>query len=215
MKPRSSTAGVFSLPREMAYCTKEGAMRSIVPETGANTPEQADSEALDVRIIRSARRKKTISAKLVNWYTLEVRAPDDITDAELAQAVDELVKRMLAKRRKLRNYVSDEDLERRAARHNRAYFDRKLKWRSIRFVGNQQKRFGSCSPARGTIRISDRLMSAPAFVLDYVIIHELAHLIEPNHSPHFWELVYRYERTERARGYLMALAMEDDQVEDS
>ena len=179
----------------------------------SNQPEQPEGQALDVRIIRSARRKKTISAKLVNWYTLEVRAPDDISDAELDEAVDELVQRMLAKRNKMRQFSSDEDLERRAARHNRALFGNKLKWRSIRFVGNQQKRFGSCSPSRGTIRISNRLMNAPAFVLDYVIIHELAHLIEPNHSPRFWELVYRYERTERARGYLMALAMEDDQIE--
>ncbi len=178
-------------------------------------PKQPDRQGLDVRIIRSARRKKTISAKLVNWYTLEVRVPDDISDTELEQAVDDLVQRMLTKRKKMRDFVSDEDLERRAARYNRAFFGNELKWRSIRFVGNQQKRFGSCSPARGTIRISDRLINAPAFVLDYVIIHELAHLIEANHSPRFWELVYRFERTERARGYLMALAMEDDLVGES
>jgi predicted metal-dependent hydrolase len=179
------------------------------PSAAADS-QQPDGEALDVRIVRSARRQKTISAKLLNWYTLEIRAPATMSDNELQRAVDDLVKRMLAKRDRLRTFASDTDLQRRAERCNQAYFAGRLKWRSIRFVGNQNKRFGSCSPANGTIRISHRLAGAPDFVLDYVVVHELAHLVEANHSARFWELVYRFERAERARGYLMALALEDD-----
>lgn len=180
------------------------------PDTLA--PEPRDGGPLEVRVVRSARRKKTVSARLLNWYTLEVRAPANLSDAELQPAVDDLVKRMLAKRQRLRTSSSTDELERRAERCNRAYFGNNLKWRSIRFVDNQRKRFGSCTPTLGTIRISSRLMDAPDFVLDYVVVHELAHLLEPNHSARFWELVYRYELAERARGYLMALAMEDDQL---
>ena len=40
-------------------------------------------------------------------------------------------------------------------------------------------------------------------------MHELAHLIEANHGPRFWKVVNRYPRTERARGYLMAIGLED------
>ena len=113
----------------------------------------------------------------------------------------------------MRGFVSNEKLEQRAVRLNKELFGGALRWRSIRFVTNQQKRFGSCSPARGTIRISHRLATVPTFVLDYVIVHELAHLLESHHSPAFWELVYRSPKTERARGYLMGMQLESDSLE--
>jgi hypothetical protein len=62
--------------------------------------------------------------------------------------------------------------------------------------------WASCTPAEGTIRMSRRLASLPDWVADYVLLHELAHLLEPGHGPRFWALVQRYPRTERARGYL-------------
>ena len=75
---------------------------------------------------------------------------------------------------------------------------------------NQQKRYGSCTPATATIRISTRVAQMPLWVLDYVLVHELAHLLEANHSPRFWELVARYPLSERARGYLIAIGLEGD-----
>lgn len=50
--------------------------------------------------------------------------------------------------------------------------------------------------------MSDRLREMPDWVVDYVLVHELAHLLEPNHSPRFWAWVDRYPRAERAKGYL-------------
>jgi len=63
---------------------------------------------------------------------------------------------------------------------------------------------------RGAVRVSRRLADFPPWVLDYVLVHELAHLAEADHSPAFWALVARYPLAERARGFLMAKGLEED-----
>jgi hypothetical protein len=73
-------------------------------------------------------------------------------------------------------------------------------------VGNQGSRWGSCTPSDGTIRLSSRLQGMPPWVVDYVLLHELAHLAVPGHGPRFWALLESYPRTERARGYLEGVA---------
>ena len=183
----------------------------LMPSTSRSTRVVGD---VTVEIIRSARRKKTVSAKLLNWYTIEVRVPAHLSPKELDRIVADVVDKALARRAKMRSFRSDAQLQKRAQYLNRKFFDGQLRWRSIRFVRNQNTCFGSCSPTRGTIRISHRLRQVPAFVLDYVLAHELAHLVEANHSAAFWELVYRYPKAERARGYLMALQMEHDVLVD-
>jgi hypothetical protein len=79
---------------------------------------------------------------------------------------------------------------------------------AIRWVDNQEWRWGSCTPSDRTIRISSRLVGEPGWVLDYVIVHELAHLSVPRHDRRFWALVRRYPRAERAHGFLMARGLD-------
>ncbi len=165
---------------------------------------------LEVRVNRSSRRQKSVAARLVEGGTvLEVTAPAGMADAELAPVIDKLREQLLRRQAKAR-HADDAALAQRAAELNREFFGGKLKWASIRYVTNQQHRFGSCTPANGTIRISHRVATMPAWVRDYVLVHELAHLAEANHGPRFWTLVNRYPRTERARGYLMAVGLEAD-----
>ncbi len=163
---------------------------------------------MDIKIIRSRRRTRTIGGR-VQGDVLIVRAPATMSDAELAPYIEGFKKKLEAQRRRL-EAKSDAGLMARAQTLNRRYFDGKLRIVSVRFVANQKKRFGSCSTDQGAIRLSDRLARMPAWVLDYVLMHELAHLVEPNHSARFWKLVNRFPRAERARGYLMAVGMESD-----
>jgi len=160
---------------------------------------------MKTHIIRSKKRVKTVSAREVDGE-LVIRAPAQMSDAELEPIIENLRQRII--RQKDREQLDDGQLHRRAQQLNRQYFRGKLSWQSIKWVANQNQRVGSCTPGRGTIRISHRLAKMPGFVLDYVIVHELAHLLEANHGPKFWKLVNRYPKTERARGYLMAVGWE-------
>jgi len=64
-------------------------------------------------------------------------------------------------------------------------------------VRDTRSQWGSCS-ARGRLSFSWRLVLAPERILDYLVVHELCHLRELNHSPHFWRLVADAHRGWRA-----------------
>ncbi|MDQ7780850.1 MAG: M48 family metallopeptidase, partial [Planctomycetota bacterium] len=107
-----------------------------------------------------------------------------------------------------------EDLAEVCRRLNDRYFDGKIEVRLIEYSADQLRRFGSCNSRAKTIRISHRLSDMPRWVRDYVVVHEMAHVPEPNHGPAFWRLVSRYELAERARGFLMAKNFEDTDESD-
>lgn len=159
-----------------------------------------------VELIRSRRRRRTITAER-KGRAIVVRLPSGMPPAEERDWVERMVERVTAKERASRLNAA-RSLERAAVRLNDRHFGGGLRWRSIRYVANQRARFGSCTPEDGSIRISHRVAELPAWVRDYVVMHELAHLVEPSHSRRFWTVVRRYPLAERARGYLMALGAE-------
>jgi predicted metal-dependent hydrolase len=150
-----------------------------------------------VEVVRSRRRRKTIQAEQVG-DGLRLSIPASLSKAEEAHWISVMVKRF-----ERRAGAAARDLDERAASLARK-FDLPLP-ASIQWVGNQQRRWGSCTPVDRTIRISDRLAACPPFVLDYVILHELAHLVVPGHGKAFHAIVNRYPLTERARGFLLAM----------
>ena len=153
---------------------------------------------LPVDVVRSKRRKRTASA-YVKQGRLKVMVPFGLAPDEEALLVDSLVARVSRKASS-----TEVDLVRRARDLARKYGlsePTRIQWSD-----RQMTRWGSCTAAERSIRISNRLASMPGWVLDSVLIHELAHLDEPNHGPKFKALVGRYELTERAKGYLMAIS---------
>jgi hypothetical protein len=153
-----------------------------------------------VEVVRSTKRRKTISAREVDGV-IRVSIPASMTKADEAKWVDEMVRRVQRK-----SVSSGVDLEERAAALAARY--RLPRPDTIRWVGNMGSRWGSCTPVDRSIRISDRLADYPPWVLDYVLVHELAHLEVPGHDARFHALVNRYPKAERALGYLMAKGME-------
>lgn len=161
-----------------------------------------DFQRVEVR--RSPRRKKTISAEIVG-EALIVSVPERLSRAEEQEWVTVMARRMSDRRRKDR-LNSDGELRAKAAELADRYVDG-VRPVEITWVANQHSRWGSCCPDDKTIRISIALADYPAWVRDYVIVHELAHLVVPDHSAAFWQLVDRYPLTERARGFLIAKGM--------
>jgi predicted metal-dependent hydrolase len=145
------------------------------------------------------RRRRTVSAYR-EGDTVVVLLPGRMSRADEQQWVARMVARLDAQEQRRR--LGDEALLERADALARRYLGGRARPTSVRWVSNQHERWGSCTPADGSIRLTDRLQGMPGWVLDYVLLHELAHLVEPSHGPRFWALLDAYPRTERARGFL-------------
>ena len=130
-----------------------------------------------------------------------VLIPASMTRVQEAEWVDTMVAKLA--RAEQRRRPSDTQLTRRAKELSDLYLGGLARPESVRWVGNQNSRWGSCTPGDRSIRLSSRLQGMPSWVVDYVLLHELAHLIEPGHDAKFWAWVDRYPKAERAKGYLL------------
>lgn len=154
--------------------------------------------AVEVQVVRSSRRRTTVEATVVDGI-LRVAIPATMTIEEEQHWVEEMRRRV--QRSAARAEIDLTDLaDRLAARHGLP------RPNEIVWSERQKRRWGSCTPATGRVRISSQVAHFPTWVVEYVIVHELAHLLVANHSPAFWKLVGRYPMAERARGYLLAKA---------
>jgi predicted metal-dependent hydrolase len=166
---------------------------------GRTGPPSAVSptEAVDVR--RSNRRRRTVSAYRDGDRTV-VLLPARMTRAEERHWVAVMLDRLAARERRQR--PSDSELAERAQGLSERFLAGRARPASVRWVSNQNGRWGSCTVDDRSIRLSDRLQAMPAYVIDYVLLHELVHLLVPGHGPKFWAELDAYPHTQRARGYL-------------
>ena len=156
----------------------------------------------DVEVRRSSRRRRTVTAYRESGRTV-VLIPAAFSPAEERRWVAQMVAKLQTREeRRRRSLGGDDELMVRARALSAAHLDGVPQPASVRWVDNQNRRWGSCTPADRTIRLSSRLRAMPEYVVDYVLVHELAHLVEPSHDARFWSLVARYPRAERARGFL-------------
>jgi predicted metal-dependent hydrolase len=160
-------------------------------------PSGSGANAIEVR--RSNRRRRTVSAYREGDRTV-VLIPARMSEAEERRWVTVMLDKLAAQ--ESRRLLGDTELAERARRLSAQYFGGRARPVSVRWVTNQNTRWGSCTPAEGSIRLSHRLQGMPEYVVDYVLCHELAHLLVPGHGPDFWRLLESYPRTERAKGYL-------------
>jgi hypothetical protein len=189
---------------------KETVWLALHYEAARGEPEQKEG-IRRIKVIRSARRKRTSGARLYGG-TMYVYVPKRMGAEELRRTLktftDRFEKIML--RRKLN---SGKSLRQVAEELNARYFGGSLKIDSIQYVTNQTSKFGCCNCGTREIRISHAVAAMPDWVRDYVVMHEICHLLEPGHDARFWDLVRRYPLSERAKGFLMARGLEPDEEE--
>lgn len=154
----------------------------------------------EVEVRRSKRRRRTVSAYR-DGERIVVLIPAAMSRREEAEWVEQMVARIEKAER--RRTPSDDELLKRALGLSDHYFGGLARPASVRWVDNQMSRWGSCTPGDKSIRLSARLQGMPSWVVDYVLVHELAHLFEPHHNDEFWGWVDRYPQAERAKGYLL------------
>lgn len=138
--------------------------------------------------------------------TIVVAIPGRMSRPDEARYVPELVAKVVAKEKRRRAPRGEAELLARATRLALRHLAPRVPDMpmptDVVWVDNQRTRWASCTPTTRVIRLSTRLQTMPAWVVDYVLVHELAHLVHGVHSAEFWDLVNAYPQTERARGYL-------------
>ncbi|MEW1907717.1 M48 family metallopeptidase [Kitasatospora sp. NPDC085895] len=189
-------------PEQQGTAPGPSAEPAAEPSTAlSGAPPAVDRSTVEVR--RSTRRSRTVSAYREGDRTV-VLIPARMSKAEEQRWVSQMVERLA--RQESRRTLGDDALEARARDLSAEYLGGRAVPRRVRWVTNQNSRWGSCTPAEGSIRLSHRLQGMPGYVVDYVLLHELAHLLVADHGPRFWALLEAYPRTERARGYLEGVA---------
>lgn len=157
-----------------------------------------------IEVRRSTRRRRTATAYR-DQGTIVVLIPARVSRSEERTLVADLVSRVLAREQRAVGSTTDAELQQRAERLAGRFLtgpDGPPAPNAVRWVTNQQHRWGSCTPSTGVIRLSHRLQTMPDWVIDYVLLHELAHLVESGHTPAFRRLVARHPQAARAEGFL-------------
>lgn len=153
----------------------------------------------DVEVRRSRRRTRTVSAFRENGRII-VAIPARFTRAQEREWVARMVVDL--ERKESRRKPSDAQLARRAAELSTRYLDGRAVPASVQWSSRQNRRWGSCTPLDRSIRLSTRLQGMPEWVVDYVLLHELVHLLHAGHDAEFWAELARFPDHERAKAFL-------------
>ena len=170
---------------------QRGGSISRLPTLPENLPEY--------RVIRKERRKRSISA-FRQAGVIEIHIPARLSKRQELELIPEMIEMVLKREAKARK--GDDQLLKIALdileKYLPDFYERptSITWRGM------NERWGSCTTVDGTIRISDRLINAPDYVLNYIIFHELIHLRVHAHDQNFYEYLERYTDQVKAEAFL-------------
>jgi predicted metal-dependent hydrolase len=149
--------------------------------------------------VRTSERRRKYATAYWQGNKIVVVLPSRMALRERPKMVERLVAQVLATRPNATG--SDAYLESRARALADQYVEQ-VRPSSVRWASTQRRRWGSCNPQTKAIRISTMLRPVPPWVLDAVLVHELAHLLEAGHGPGFKAILSRYEKSQEADLFL-------------
>lgn len=164
-------------------------------------PEILEIEDVQLPIILERSKRKTLSIQVTRQMQLQIKSPLQTSEKEIFRFLQQkrfwIYKQAKREQENQKNRVarSEEEIEKLRELARRILTDKSYEYAQVLGVSfqkiriaNQRTRWGSCS-SKGTISYNWKLVLMPEEIMDYVVVHELCHLKEMNHSVHFWNLV--------------------------
>lgn len=167
--------------------------------TTSRTTDYVTIGESQVRVIRSSRRTRTVEG---GWHDgmIQISVPMRLPHEEMMESVERLVTRI--QRKRTARHDTDTALLDRARQLAATWLSSSVEPSEVVWSTRQMKRWGSCTPTTGRIRLSAQLKPMPQWVQDGVLVHELAHLKYSNHGADFRALAHRYPRQQEAQAFL-------------
>lgn len=177
--------------------------------SGGRIASMVEIDGEPIRLISSVRRKKTISAKIHDGM-IELSVPLSMRDADIVRSGRGLISKIKSRQRQSERFHSDPELHARALHLARAWLNSEVLPTSVVWSDRQTTLWGSCTATTGAIRISTMLQGMPQWVVDGVLVHELAHLKYSGHCQEFQDFARRYPRMAESDAFLYGVSFAQD-----
>lgn len=179
--------------------------KAIQTLSGGRTSSVVEVDGEPIRLITSSRRKKTISASLRDGM-IQLSVPEHMGDYQIAASARSLIEKIKQRQKLAQRTPTDSELHQRALHLARLWLGGQVEPNSVVWSDRQTTLWGSCTPTTKNIRISSALKHMPQWVIDGVLVHELAHLKYTGHGHDFQQFAAQYPRLREADAYLEGVA---------
>lgn len=179
--------------------------KKIQTLSGGRVSSVVEIDGENIRLIASTRRTKTISASFRDGM-IQLAVPATMPDEHIVTSARGLVAKIKQRQQLAQRTPTDDALHQRALHLARVWLGGQVEPNSVVWSDRQTTLWGSCTPTTKNIRISSMLKGMPQWVIDGVLVHELAHLKYSGHGHDFQQFAAQYPKLPEADAFLEGVA---------